>query len=438
VPVKEKDYYALSSVQERMYILQQMNLESTAFNLAQYFGIGTYTKEAIQIALKILISRHESFRTSFEIVDDIPVQRINSNIDIDVEKHEVSSIEELEDIYSSFIKPFDLCKAPLLRVGYVRNTASNENYLMVDMHHIISDGISMDLLQKEFSKLLQGENLPDLRLQYKDYAEWEKMIINDKQSEIVEFYKHYFQNITENIELPFDYTMDNLKNKSTSCVKVYFNNNMKNKIIVFSKKYQSSLFISLLIPFNLMIKKITGSNQIQTAFAGGARVHNDLSNVIGIFANTLIANTYIDVKSNFSEYFKEESKKTMQLLEYQYYPLEKIFTKMGIKYPDVPVFFNMLNIEDTVNYDIENLESEFIKEAEVSKYPLHIYIKKYNNCLEFNCCYYNELFEKDTIIEIMNKYSKIVENMISNNYDSIKDILKLKKIKIMLAFKSHD
>ncbi|NOR45016.1 MAG: hypothetical protein GQ534_05460, partial [Candidatus Delongbacteria bacterium] len=144
--VCEKEYYVLSSAQERIYILQQMNPDSTAYSILQCFGVGTYDKINMYRTLKSLIDRHESFRTSFEIVDDIPVQRIHSNVDIDVAKYDVSSTEELEDIYSSFIRSFDLTKAPLLRVGYVKNTSSNENYLMVDMHHIISDGVSMDLL----------------------------------------------------------------------------------------------------------------------------------------------------------------------------------------------------------------------------------------------------------------------------------------------------
>ncbi|NOR45479.1 MAG: hypothetical protein GQ534_07820, partial [Candidatus Delongbacteria bacterium] len=152
-PVVKKEYYTLSSAQERIYLLHQMSVEKETISVFRCFSI--MREISFKLIKDIFISltkRHDSLRTTFDLVEDLPVQLIHSDENIDLEQYEIFSIEELEQIKSIFIRPFDLTKTPLLRVGYVKNTSSNENYLMVDMHHIISDGVSMDLLQNEFSK----------------------------------------------------------------------------------------------------------------------------------------------------------------------------------------------------------------------------------------------------------------------------------------------
>ena len=159
-----KDHYSLSSAQKRMYLLQQMSVDSTAYNMPQYFPIGEVSLEKIQEAVTSLIEHHASFRTSFVLIDDVPKQKILSEVDLTIEKYEVLGLLELEGLYEDFIKPFDLSEAPLLRVAYVKDRSNNESYLLTDMHHIISDGISMDLLQEDFTKLLSKKPLEPLKL----------------------------------------------------------------------------------------------------------------------------------------------------------------------------------------------------------------------------------------------------------------------------------
>ncbi len=140
---------------------------------------GTFDVARCMKAIKQVVNRHEAFRTSFELRDEKTVQIIHEEVDLPIEYQEADE-EEAKNIVNHFIRPFDLAKAPLLRVGIIK--ISNEKHiLMIDMHHIISDGLSMDVFVKEFLLLYQGETLEPLKLQYKDYCAWQNELLNSEQ-----------------------------------------------------------------------------------------------------------------------------------------------------------------------------------------------------------------------------------------------------------------
>ncbi|MGM1050707.1 MAG: amino acid adenylation domain-containing protein, partial [Bacillota bacterium] len=171
-PVAEKGYYEASSAQKRLWLLGQIDPESTGYNMPGVLVVdGDLDIGRLEKAFEELIAGHETLRTSFETVGDEIVQRIAEKVEFKIEY--VEDIKEnIDSIIRSFIRPFDLSKAPLLRVGLVK-VAENRHYLLFDMHHIISDGASMAILTKEFMSLYEGHKLKKQRLQYKDYSEWQ-------------------------------------------------------------------------------------------------------------------------------------------------------------------------------------------------------------------------------------------------------------------------
>ena len=163
-PVEKKEYYELSSAQKRLYILQQMDEMSTVYNLP--FAVmleGELDLDRLGNTFLYLIKRHESLRTSFEIIGDRPVQRIHDEVEFEIGK----ILRPLAGrTFKNFIRPFDLSCAPLLRVGLVK-LEKQKHILMVDMHHIISDGTSRRVLTEEFMALYDGKELPGLRFNIK-------------------------------------------------------------------------------------------------------------------------------------------------------------------------------------------------------------------------------------------------------------------------------
>ncbi|PFJ13137.1 condensation domain-containing protein, partial [Bacillus cereus] len=133
-----------------------------------------------------LIKRHEALRTSFLMVDGEPVQKIEKEIDFQVTYREMGT-NKLDDMINGFVKPFDLEKAPLLRVEIIHVT-DDEHVMVLDMHHIISDGVSMNILNRELCKLYEGKELSPLDLQYKDYAVWQKDLFTQEEMKKQEEY----------------------------------------------------------------------------------------------------------------------------------------------------------------------------------------------------------------------------------------------------------
>ncbi len=173
--VEKKEYYPLSAGQKRLYIVHTMSKTSITYNMPTILKItGKIDKDCLENTIRKLIERHESFRTSFHMMEDQPVQRI----------HEPGKIScEIENnTLHHFIRPFNLSQPPLLRVGLLEMEEESGTLLMVDMHHIISDGTSISIFTREFLALYAGQELPALRIQYKDFAVWQD---TDKWTSII-------------------------------------------------------------------------------------------------------------------------------------------------------------------------------------------------------------------------------------------------------------
>ncbi|MCP4152625.1 MAG: hypothetical protein GY757_33120, partial [bacterium] len=168
-----------------------MKLESTAYNMPHTLPLAAETDiTGLEKIFGQLIQRHESLRTSFHMENETPVQKIHTTVPFKIETLQIQGTEtinhQLMQAKRKFFRPFQLVKAPLLRAAVLVTTETGEanatgtRILLLDMHHIITDGTSQEILTKELFSIYAGESLTPLRLQYRDYAEWQN---NKKQKE---------------------------------------------------------------------------------------------------------------------------------------------------------------------------------------------------------------------------------------------------------------
>ncbi|MGE5630186.1 MAG: non-ribosomal peptide synthetase, partial [Caulobacteraceae bacterium] len=204
-PVEEKEVYEVSSAQKRMFALNQFSKEELNYNIPHVMIFeGKLKRSKLEASFKKLVQRHEAFRTSFELADGKIMQRIHKTVEFRVEYEEINtdSEEAIKSEVEKFIKPFDLSKAPLLRVKLIR-LKEEKHVLMFDMHHIISDGTSMSIIMEEFTKLYKGESLEELRVQYKDYSAWEnRMLASETMKKHEEYWIKMFSNEIPVLNLP--------------------------------------------------------------------------------------------------------------------------------------------------------------------------------------------------------------------------------------------
>ena len=176
---EEKEYYVLSPAQKRLYILQQANQGGIVYNIPGFMTFsGKLDTKKLEETFKKLLRRHESLRTSFEMIGNEAVQKINKyrEIDFTIEYYQWGNRNKNADIIKEcydlgFIRPFDLREAPLFRLGLVE-LEETKHILMYDIHHIVTDGFSQTLFMQEFAVLFSGKELPRLNLRYRDYSEW--------------------------------------------------------------------------------------------------------------------------------------------------------------------------------------------------------------------------------------------------------------------------
>ncbi|MDQ1355230.1 MAG: hypothetical protein QG657_5540, partial [Acidobacteriota bacterium] len=384
-PVEKKEYYALSSAQARLYVMQHMDPASTAYNLPVILKLeGEVHEEKLENSFRGLIKRHESLRTSFETIDDEPVQRVHDNVEFEIEYKDLFMGEQGQtrpfggEGQLSFIRPFDLSKAPLMRVGLVR-IEENKYELVVDMHHIITDGVSMGVLVKEFISLYKGESLLLLRLQYKDYSEWQKREIVEQKGESILRQEAYwlkeFEIETPVLDLPIDYPKPKVQGFEGRGERFIVDDKDAQALRVFAREKGATLYMLLLSIYNIFLARITHQEMIVVGTPTAGRVHSDLEGIIGMFVNTLALKNEPAGEKTIGEFLIEVREKTLQAFanqEYQYEDLVKR-TAASRDMGRNPLFDTMFVYQDL---DISKVEIPGLKatpheyERDTSKFDL--------------------------------------------------------------------
>ncbi len=411
-PIEEKDYYASSFVQKRLYFLYRSDETSTRYNMSSTMVLaGNSNEKWLQDTFAYLIDRHESLRTSFEMVDDVPVQKVHHQVEFEIEYYDAGGADH-------FVRPFDLSRAPLMRVG-VEKIGKNKYSLLIDMHHIISDGWSTALLKQEFDRLSDAHKkgfsreMAPLKLQYKDYAAWQNQLLanEEKVGEAKEFWRNYLEGILPVMNLPYDFSPGLPPRKENAAFRFVIPEAQTHRLREMAGELRASLFMVLLAGFNILLSHISGQKDIIIAIPAAARQHEALKNIIGMFVNTLILRNNLTADESFTDFFQRLRDNTFNVLQYQDIPLELIFSQLKIKYPEIFVFFNMINIENPLLEEINDRECYHIEKVPKSKFDIVCYLKEYKNGIEIDCHYFDERFEPVTIETLIRLYGTILDQV---------------------------
>lgn len=206
-PAEHRDFYPLSLAQKRLFILNQYDPMQLTYNIPVFLQInGPVQVDRLQSAMNRLVRRHETLRTAFMLHEGKPVQYIHEEEELSLQLgcrtiQESNLITEVR----TFIQPFDLAQAPLLR-SQLLCIGETHHVLCLDMHHMISDGVSMSVLIDDLLAFYQDETVEPLRLQYKDYACWQNEMLETGQlAEQEAFWLNEFAVSAPLLQIPTDY-----------------------------------------------------------------------------------------------------------------------------------------------------------------------------------------------------------------------------------------
>jgi len=438
-PVEKKEYYNLSSSQKRLFVLDQMEGMNTTYHISNGVLIeGIIDKERIEEVTQSLTQRHESFRTSFHMGDQHPVQKIHQHVEFKIEYDEVpnahTSSRQVLPLISQFIRPFDLSQAPLLRIGFIK-IADKKHIFTVDMHHIISDGVSMVIVVNEFMALYREETLPELRLQYKEFSQWHNhWLLSGEIKKQEDYWLNEFKGEIPVLNLPIDYERPEIQSFEGSYLDFDLGQEGTRRLREFAKAENVTMFILLFAVYNVFLHKLSGQEDIVVGTVTAGRRHVNLGQVIGMFVNTLALRSCPEPNKKFIEFLKDVKEKTLHSFDNQDYQLDDLVEKLlpnrdTSRNPLFDVVFAFASQEMLIasasnpglgESDLKIRSYEY--EVNESKFDLILGANDFGKRIEFIFQYSTKLFNESTIERFIDYFKEIVFSVLENKFIQIKDI----------------
>ncbi len=417
----------LSFAQQRLWFLDQLEPGSTAYNLALGVRLnGRLDKTALRRALGEVVRRHEVLRSSFPAPEGLGVQRVTADYELVVEEIELGELGEREVERHAALEaatPFDLSTGPVLRVKLLV-LAETEHVLLVTMHHIVSDGWSLEVLVREFSHLYERyvsgaeSELPELAVQYGDYALWQREWL---RGEVLEQQLGYWRKQLADVpvlQLPTDRPYPPIKNYQGESVNFSLNQRLTQQLRDLSRSEAVTLFMTLLAAFDVLLSKYSGQQDIAVGTGIANRNRSETEGLIGFFVNALVLRVRLEPELSFRELLKRVRETTLEAYQHQDVPFEKVMQDL---YKDrdlsrTPLFQVML-ISQSIQPDQIKIPGMTVSVLESSHSPvrtdLDIYIGTREETLTATLVYDSELFEVSTIQRMIEDFKQILETIVA-------------------------
>ncbi|MBX9435242.1 lichenysin non-ribosomal peptide synthetase LicA [Bacillus paralicheniformis] len=416
--VPDRDTYPVSSAQKRLYVLQQIEGAEKSYHMPAVLQLeGKLDLKRLESAAQMLIKRHEAFRTTFEIKDGEPVQRIWEAAELTIDVIDADE-QEAEKLIKEFIRPFDLTKAPLFRMSIIRFTGE-KHLLLVDMHHIISDGASVSVLIDEMTKLYAGEALEPLRIQYKDFSVWQQHLLTERHKVQEEYWLKELAGELPVLTLPADYPRPSIQTFEGSRLSFALKPELVQQLRKLAKETDSTLYMVLAASYSALLSKLSGQSEVIVGSPAAGRPHTDLNRIIGMFVNTLAIRTRPEGDKPFSAFLEEVKETTLGAFEHQDYPFEELIEKLNIQ-RDMsrnPLFDAVFSMR---NADLKDLSMEGITlkpydfAHQTAKFDLTLTAAEEDGLLVFEMEYNTALFKHESIERWRGYWVNLLEAVAEN------------------------
>ncbi len=444
-----EQHYALSAAQKRLYVVNQQDPQSLGYNMSFYMILeGPLDMERLENAFRSLIQRHESLRTSFHIIDTQVVQRVADHVPFSVDTRDISHIPQTVDSsgpgngdpflphVKAFMQPFQLHEAPLLRVGVVKES-DQKHLLMVNLHHIISDGLSNQIMMGEFGLLYNNIQLEPLKLQYKDFAHWQDSRLAGGEIEKQEaFWLDQFSGDLPQMELPTDFSRTGQVGGEGGNLEDEIGVEVTEGLKKLASEESVTLFTLMFALYNLLLSKLSGQEDIVVGNPVAGRVHPDLEPVIGMFVNTLAVRNYPVGDKTFNEFLAQVNQRFLEAYDNQDYQFEDLVEKVLPRRDNSrnPLFDTMFSwpprgrIDDTQEPSSTETEAPTLRitpyeiQGGESKFDLVLAVVEAPKRLFLTFAYSSSLFKSETIQRFADYLKEISAKVVEDKNILLKDI----------------
>jgi amino acid adenylation domain-containing protein len=438
LPVLNKDHYPLATAQQRIWVLSQFEGYEAAYNMPGVLNIkGDLDVDALREAFDKLIEHYEILRTRFKQDDEGEIfQQVLSPRENNFKLHHIKSSSHGDNIsfknqlIESAIKyEFKLHEESLLRATLIEDNDISFTLVFV-IHHIISDGWSIDILTnflfEQYNTIASGESKspPELPIHYKDYAVWERENLqskNYKESKV--YWKHQFSGEIPVLELPFKTERFQTKSFEGKTVVQHFPKYLVSEFKRFCSAQDVTLFMGLMAVTKVLLFRYTNQKEIVVGTPVAGREHFQLKDQIGVFINTLALKSNFDGNFSFLEVLRQVKYLLLEAYEHQNYPFDALIEALNIP-RDLsrnPLFDVMVTLQNTdeenreINW-VEGLQIEelTIKEGITAKFDLDFIFNENDTGLTLTLVYNKALFEEVFVQEICIQLSNLMQQAIEH------------------------
>ena len=427
--------YPMSNAQYRMWVLCQWEQASIAYN-KPYTHIlnGDYDLVKFKKTIKAVINRHEILRTVFKENNSgeihqfvLPENELNFQLGYKDYRKDKEAVQEFMNL--DILTPFDLEKGPMFR-AWLLQVEDDEYILYYCMHHIISDGKSMEVLSEDiltyydaFSKNIEP-NIEPLQIQYKDYSVWQINQYNSISNEHKKYWIDLLKDDFPVLDLPLSKTRPKIKTYSGSAVVHTIAPDIVNKLRTFTVKEDGSLFAALMAVWNVLLHKYTGESNLTLGFPVSGRAHKELENQIGLYFNVLVLRNEINVDDDFTVFFQKIKKSILESYKHQDYPFDKLVEELnvGTDLSRSPIFDILINYHGKTSGTLELTDTPKSLGDCMVKYDVEIDMSEISGGVQIILKYNNQVYESTMIERFVSHFNNLLLEVLNHQSKKIADL----------------
>ena len=428
-PVPRIGNLPLSFAQQRLWSLAQLEPNSSVYNIPVAFRlVGPLNVAALKQSIEEIVRRHEILRTTFSVQNGQAVQVISADQTLtllvtDLRKfHESKRETEAQWLANEEAqKPFDLVQGPLLRVKLLC-LAEEEHILLLTMHHIVSDGWSFNIFFRELTDIYEAFStgkpspLPDLPIQYADFAVWQLQWL---QGEVLEsqisYWKQQMDGSIAALELPIDRSKPPVQNYQGSRKSLVLTKDLTNALKVLSEREGVTLFMTLLAAFKTLLYRYTGQEDIIVCSPVACRNRVETKGLIGYFNNIVVMRTELSGSQNFRELVDRVRRVALGAYEHQDLPFQKL-----ADFPNLvctPLSRVMFVLHTLSSHPLE-LPGITVSSLDVhnraSNFDWSLSMEEKEERLTGILDYKTDLFNDTTINQMLRDFQTLLESIVAN------------------------
>lgn len=424
---------ALSFAQRRLWFLDQLEPGKPFYNNSTGLRMrGNLNKEALKRSFDGIIARHEILRTTFSIIDSEPAQVVSAPSETTISFTDLSylpeRLRELEALRLTDMeaqRPFNLSIGPLLRICLLK-LDQQEYMLLLNMHHIISDGWSKGLLVNEFAEFYESflserrPLLPELGIQYADYAMWEKNWVQggSLQSQIL-YWKNQLHDAAPVLDLPTDRPRPALQSHRGAYHTFFISKDLTQAFKALSQRQSCTLFMTLLALFDVLLYRYSGQNDILVGTPIANRNRVEIERLIGFFVNTLVMRARIEREDSFLSLLKQQREMALGAYANADVPFEKLVEEIQPErsLSHTPLFQVLLVLQNAAAEDV-NLPGLTVTQLDrpsgTSKFDLTMALMEKGEGLSCAIEYSTDLFEAASITRMAGHFSRLAASAVAD------------------------